>query len=196
MATTIDNSDRHYLREWRLAKGMTQPELARRADTVKSAISRLERGSRKMKLEWMNRLAQAMGIDREDLMRLPPMGFGQVSPPPSEVTRFDQNDWSIATLGEIPLGVRGETFQLTTYSGDDWPGVFAPGDIVIIDKRKTSTSVPGLYAITAGDEIIIRRIVHAGGEIVLSCGNPAYQPMTLSEGLAVAGRIVGHIRRL
>jgi DNA-binding XRE family transcriptional regulator len=196
MEIKIDNNDRPFLREWRLAKGMTQSDLAKRAETGKSEISRLEKGSRQMSLIWLNKLTRAMGISREDLMKLPPMGFGQVSPPPPESVRFVKNDWSMAMLGEIQLGVQGDVFQVVPYSGDDWPGMFTPGDILIVDKRKTATSVPGIYAITAGDEIIIRRIVHAGGEVILSCGNPAYQPTGLSEGLAVAGRVVGHIRRM
>ena len=186
----------HFLRQWRQAKGLTQADLAFRAATVKSEISRLERGSRKMTLEWMSRLTQAMGIDREDLMLPPPMGFGDGSLSRMDTGSFTLNERAFAMLGEISLGVRGESFELTTFSGDDWPGVFTPGDILILDKRKTATSVPGVYAVKTGDEIVIRRIATVGVEVILSCENPAYLPTSLLEGMVVAGRVAGHIRRM
>ena len=194
MTIKIDG-DRHFLRHWRQAKGLTQGDLASRAATVKSEISRLERGSRKMTLEWMSRLTQAMGISREDLMVPPPPGPTVGSSSRME-GRFAINEKASAMLGEISLAVRGESFELTTFSGDDWPGVFTPGDILILDKRKTGTSVPGVYAVKAGDEIVIRRITTVGGEVILSCKNPAYLPTSLLEGMVVAGRVAGHIRRM
>jgi transcriptional regulator with XRE-family HTH domain len=70
-------NERAYLREWRLAKGLTQPALAQRVGTVKSEISRLEKGSRRMTLDWMSSIATALGISVDDLMTVPPMGSAQ-----------------------------------------------------------------------------------------------------------------------
>lgn len=200
---STSESVRHYLREWRLAKGLSQPELAARAGTVKSEISRLERGSRKMTLDWLQRLTEALGITREELLTVPPMGFGQVSPPPpvKNGQRFTpvaprSAQWSEARLGEIGLGVEGNGFQLVTQSGDDWPGLFAPGDLLIIDKRKTSTAAPGLFAIKAGEDVMIRRATTVGTDVQLSAGNPSYPTTVLAGELSVLGRVVGHIRRV
>ena len=190
----MTTTKRAYLREWRLAKGLTQAELGHRAGTIKSEISRLEKGSRRMTIEWMSLLAQGMGISVEELMTVPPIGFGAVTPAPA----LDRtpHTWSTASLGSVLLGVEGATHRLVTHSGDDWPGVLAAGDLLIVDIHKTSTATPGLFAIGAGDEVMIRRVTRSGSDITISCENPAYPPAPLDDGLSVLGRVIGHIRRL
>jgi transcriptional regulator with XRE-family HTH domain len=186
-----------YLKDWRIVKGLTQAELARRVGTVKSEISRLERGSRRMTLHWMKTLAPALGISVDDLIALPPTGSRaafNVQPKASMQSR--DADWSTAQLGDVKVGVSGGLHTLTTYTGDDWPGLFAPGDVLVVDEARTSTGAPGLFAVTIGGETIIRRVDHADGQVVLTCGNPAYQPITLGEGMKVLGRVVGQVRRL
>lgn len=96
--------DRVYLREWRLAKGLTQPDLARRVGTVKSEISRLEKGSRRMTIEWMSSFAQALGVSVEDLMTVPPIGFGAVSPPPKNSKATGGSE---IRLGDISIEIEG-----------------------------------------------------------------------------------------
>ena len=51
------------LREARLRAGLTQEELARRAGTTQSAISRWESGSTRPPLEMLRRLVRACGLD-------------------------------------------------------------------------------------------------------------------------------------
>jgi transcriptional regulator with XRE-family HTH domain len=58
------------LREWRRRKGISLAELARRTRTTASQISKLERGQRRLTVDWLSRLAPALGCRREDL--LPP----------------------------------------------------------------------------------------------------------------------------
>lgn len=185
--------DRAYLREWRLAKGLTQPELAKRTGTVKSEISRLEKGTRRMTLDWMSAFAKALGITVEDLMTVPPMGFGAVSPAPVS-TRGD--DFEVANLGDIAVAVkRGSGHLLMTISGDDWPGVFSPGDLLIYDTAKKSIAVPGMFALQVDGEVMTRRVMPGPDGSQLTCSNPAYPPMPLNEE-RVLGRVVARVHRL
>ena len=56
------------VREWRQRKGLSIEELARRSRTTASQISKLERGERRLTVEWMTRLAKGLGCRREDLL--------------------------------------------------------------------------------------------------------------------------------
>lgn len=50
----------HYLRQWRLSRGLTQQELADRLNTSKSVISDLERFVLQMSPKWARRLADVL----------------------------------------------------------------------------------------------------------------------------------------
>jgi len=185
--------DRAYLREWRLAKGLTQPELAKRTGTVKSEISRLEKGTRRMTLDWMSAFANAMGITIEDLMSVPPMGFGAVSPAPLS-TRGD--DFEVANLGDIAVAVkRGSGHLLMTVAGDDWAGTFTPGDLLIYDTAKKSIAVAGLFALQVDGEVMVRRVMPSHDGPQLTCSNPAYPAMPINEE-RVLGRVVARVHRV
>lgn len=62
---------RHYLREWRNARGLSQQQLADRLDTSKGQISRWESGSRSMSGDVIAALADALAIEPGDLFRDP-----------------------------------------------------------------------------------------------------------------------------
>ena len=55
------------IKRYRELRGLTQDELARQAQIPSTAISRLEHGSRKITLEEAVRVADALGIQLEDL---------------------------------------------------------------------------------------------------------------------------------
>lgn len=62
---------RHFLREWREKKGLTQEQLGQRVNSGKDQISRWEKGGRSLKLDTQYALAYALGIEPEDLLRHP-----------------------------------------------------------------------------------------------------------------------------
>jgi len=55
------------LRELRLAENMTQEELAAATDLTQSTISRLEKGGRLPRPKTLRRLAEALGVEPEEL---------------------------------------------------------------------------------------------------------------------------------
>ena len=61
------------IREVRLAKGLTLADVAARCDpaTTAQTIGRLETGTRTVSVAWLNRIADALGVRGEDLVRLP-----------------------------------------------------------------------------------------------------------------------------
>jgi transcriptional regulator with XRE-family HTH domain len=58
------------IREWRRRKGLSMAELARLTRTTASQISKIERGERRLTVEWLGRLAPALGCRRQDLLPL------------------------------------------------------------------------------------------------------------------------------
>lgn len=64
----FDATVRSRLREIRLDKGMTLEELATRANIDKSTLSRLESGKRRLALDHLPSLADALGVRVDDLL--------------------------------------------------------------------------------------------------------------------------------
>jgi transcriptional regulator with XRE-family HTH domain len=62
---------RWFLREWRMAKGMTLAQLAERLNTSAGFLSDLENGKRRMNDGWMGDIAHAIGVEPIDLLRDP-----------------------------------------------------------------------------------------------------------------------------
>lgn len=56
------------LRHWRTFRGLTLEQLAAAAQTSHQQILRLERGERRLTLDWMVRLAPPLGIEPRDLL--------------------------------------------------------------------------------------------------------------------------------
>lgn len=57
------------LRAWRVARGWTQSELARRTGTMRPLISRCESGRHLLQLEVLERLLTALNVQMADLFR-------------------------------------------------------------------------------------------------------------------------------
>lgn len=54
---------------------MSQQQLAERAHTTPAQISRLENGSRRLDMDWIARLAQALDVSTAQIMGLAPLDF-------------------------------------------------------------------------------------------------------------------------
>jgi transcriptional regulator with XRE-family HTH domain len=61
------------IREVRRAKGLTLEDVALRCDppTTAQTVGRLETGTRTVSVNWLNRIAKALGVEAADLVRLP-----------------------------------------------------------------------------------------------------------------------------
>lgn len=56
------------LRQWRLARGLSQEELSARAELSQTFLSQIENGSRNVSLDKIEKLAKALEIDITDLL--------------------------------------------------------------------------------------------------------------------------------
>jgi transcriptional regulator with XRE-family HTH domain len=73
---------KHYVREWREARGLTQEDLAQAVGRTKSAISKVENGSRQISQAWFGPLANVLGIRVGDLFNPPKLMPDQLDTKP------------------------------------------------------------------------------------------------------------------
>lgn len=60
-----------YLKEWRLAKGVSQVALSKISGIPQPALSAIEQGRRGVTLRTLERLGEALGISLDELLKLP-----------------------------------------------------------------------------------------------------------------------------
>src|SRR5260221_6605801 len=60
------------IRAFRERAGLSMQALAERAGTSAPQINKLEKGDRKLTVDWMIRLGRALGVDPKDLMVIEP----------------------------------------------------------------------------------------------------------------------------
>ena len=73
-----DGPPRHYIREWRKMRGLTQEQLAERTTFTPGAISQLETGRTRYTQPILEELASALGVEPGDLISRHPLREGRV----------------------------------------------------------------------------------------------------------------------
>lgn len=165
IAANCDNRDMvkfpNRLRDFRLAAGLSQPDLARAADTNVQNVSRIERGDRKLTPEWAARFAPALNTSPQELIfpeqrsrraeRMAPLANGDLSPSElplrpayragtveagawREVDMFDQSEMQWLALPPDPQFPQA-TQEIYDVSGDSMnalePFPILPGSQVV-----------------------------------------------------------------
>lgn len=67
----------NFLRQWREARGLTLEQVGSAIGSDKTQISKLEKGDRKLSVQWLERLASFYGVSPGDLLKQPD------APPPA-----------------------------------------------------------------------------------------------------------------
>lgn len=69
---------RHFIKEWRQHRGLTQDQLADRLDVSKASISRLESGRQPYTQDTLEALADALSCEPADLIMRDPTSEGAI----------------------------------------------------------------------------------------------------------------------
>lgn len=117
------------IRDVRRAKRMTLADVAARCDppTTPQTVGRLETGMRNLSLDWMNKIAAALGVEPRLLLR---SDTDDVSP--KLVARFGENGaeaLSVPTDALLPSALGGEA-ELLALAIDIGAGDYRSGDQV------------------------------------------------------------------
>lgn len=76
--TERSNGPRHYIRDWRKYRGLTQEQLAGRLGVVTSSVSQLETGKQGYSQPMLEAIADALGCAPADLLNVNPFKEGEV----------------------------------------------------------------------------------------------------------------------
>ena len=155
MQANLDEDDiearvRRRLRELRTQRGMTLEDVARAADIDISTLSRLESGKRRFALDHLPRLAAALSISTDELMRAPEAEDPRVRG--SSHTRGGITYWPLTRGGpagglhtfKIRVSARRRTppAELPVHDGQEWLYVLS-GNLRLLLGDRDFTIKPG-----------------------------------------------------
>lgn len=116
----------NHLRDFRIAAGLSQPDLAKVADTNVQNVSRIERGDRKLTVEWAEKFAPHLKISAGELM-FPDSKILQTMRERAPVREFErvplEDEWSPTPDAD------GEGYDRDSYQPD------IPGAIPELDAK-------------------------------------------------------------
>lgn len=139
----VDLRVRRRLREIRAQRGMTLEEVARGARIDVSTLSRLESGKRRLALDHLPRLAEALSVSTDDLLRAPEAPDPRVRG--SSHTHNDITYWPLTHQGaagglqafkiRISARRRKPPAELPVHEGQDWMYVLTGRIRLILGER-------------------------------------------------------------
>jgi transcriptional regulator with XRE-family HTH domain len=146
----VDARVRRRLRELRLQYGLTLEDVATRAQIDVSTLSRLESGKRRLALDHLPRLAAALSVSTDDLLRAPEAEDPRVRG--SSHTHAGVTYWPLTRQGpagglhayKIRISARRTTppAELPVHEGQDWMYVLS-GRLRLVLGDQDFTIKPG-----------------------------------------------------
>lgn len=79
------------------------------------------------------------------------------------------------------VGASASSLHIITAKGDSMAGTLNDGDAVIIDVSQRTITQDGLYAVTLGQHVLIKRVQITPKGLLLLSDNPAYQAIQVDE---------------
>ncbi len=136
------------IREVRRARGMTLDEVARACDpqTTPQTIGRLETGTRTVSVGWLNRIANALGVDAADLVE---SGDGKAELPVAAVVGASGANAPRRTSIVVPPRPKAGEVAVTMSS--------SIGDYRAGDEIWCETLQPGDYARALNRDVLVPR---------------------------------------
>ncbi|EHI11053.1 helix-turn-helix domain-containing protein [Mycolicibacterium thermoresistibile] len=139
----IEDRIRQRLRELRKQRGLTLEDVATRAQIDVSTLSRLESGKRRLAIDHLPRLAAALSVSTDDLLRAPDTEDPRVRG--SAHTSHGVTYWPLTRQGpagglhafKIRISARRRTppAGLPVHEGHDWVYVLSGHMRLILDSR-------------------------------------------------------------
>ena len=128
------------IRRIRQSKGMTLEEVAEAANTSFAQIQKLEKGERRLTIEWMSRIAGALGVRSHDLLAdepLPMVSIAAYVGNDGEVYPYNDTEKTPEeTEVECPPGLNPRHVIAIRVRGDSMYPVFHNGWIVYYSERQ------------------------------------------------------------
>lgn len=171
------------IKRLRLARGLTQKEVAQALGLATSTITMYERGQRVPSFEALDALAEYLGVGLTELVS------GKEEEP--EIM-------SLTNVKKVP--VEGENEALETYmecdavmrmTDDSMSGLrIMTGDFVYL-KRQSMVEHGSLAVVKANGKVMLRRVYYIGDTIELHAANPKYPPIKVKGPVHIIGKALG-----
>lgn len=147
---SVDQRVRRRLRELRTQRGLTLEEVATRSSIDVSTLSRLESGKRRLALDHLPRLASALSVSADELLRAPEAEDPRVRS--TAQTRDGVTYWPLTRQGpasglhafkiRVSTRRRKPPAELPVHEGQDWVYVLS-GRLRLVLGEKDFTVKPG-----------------------------------------------------
>jgi len=217
MARKKKNDTGARIKAFRLAKGLRRAQAAQKAGISYDYFAKIENGHRSPNLSVLGRVLEAVGTTIEDFF-----GESVNLAPPEHGPPFPVEAWELLRLGEAhSIPVLGwtqagawsqaisdipEEAHDTVYSdavpdgcfalvveGDSMAPEFSPGDIVIIDPKRSPEPGDFVVACTESEsEATFKQFLLIKGQPVLHALNPAYPDIEIDSSFdrVIAGVVI------
>lgn len=201
------------IREWRQTRGWSLQQLADASGTSKSQIDKLEKGDRRLTVDWMVRLAKPLGCDPRDLMREAPNANQNFQP-----VRFAAASSAAEALIPVRGAARGGTQQQMflgdgaidhvprpyylshtkdAYAlyvvGSSMAPMYRPRQLLFVNPYKPPAPGAGVVVIQKNDAVLIKEFVRQRKTgVVLREYQPEMREFTVpQEDIAALHVVVG-----
>jgi repressor LexA len=182
----------HIIRELRVNRGWKQEDLADRAGTTKATISKLERSTMRLSMDWLAKLAKAFDMPIENILSSTRAGPAIRAVP--IVGTIPAGNWREAV--EDPIGwisaidVGPNAFALAP-QGDSMDKLIPPGAYVVVDPDDTTLRDGKVYAVMNDDsETTVKMFRAEPARLVPMSTNPAHQDFMLGGSpFTIIGRV-------
>lgn len=212
------------VRYWREKRGLSRRELASKISTGESQIVKLERGERKLTVDWLKRLAKGLNVTEAQLLEEEHVGNTPEVPEeiadratvdiPEYDVRASMGDgfivdsetvkdlWTFSRrylVEELRLGTRD--LVVIELVGDSMAPTLLSGDRALVDMTDKRVGTPGIFALWDGDGTVAKRIERVPNtspqKIRLISDNSLHGSYeVLAEQTNIIGRIVWYARRM
>lgn len=167
------------IKELRTRENMTQEEVAIICGVSTQAVCKWEQGLNLPRMGAIEKMAHRFGVSlqylidgtdkpRKKARRVPVYGRIAAGLPLEAVQ--DVDDWE-----EVPAEWSGDYLALRV-QGDSMTPRICSGDVVIIRRQPTAEDGQLAACYVNGYDATLKRIQHAGDQIILMANNPAFPP--------------------
>lgn len=176
------------IREKRQAAGLTLQDVADKLGTTAVTVSRWEREPQRVTLPILDKLAGAIGCQREELL----------TATKGTANNLDFNEDVMSSLSTF-YGLPAESLAVVKVVTDAMEPTLMKGDSCVIDKSISWVDNAGIYAVEVGGEArMVRCYRKLNGNVRLLCDNPLYKVdfKSTDEELTVSGKVIGFNRKI
>lgn len=188
------------VRALRVAAGLTQEDLAERVGTTKATISKFERSTNRPRLDWIEKLADALGADVATLAfdRAPASGGLTMMPVIGMIAAGNWREAIRETDEYVPVIDAKPHMFVLRISGDSVDRFAPDGSFVSIDPTNPELKDGKIYAVQNGaGEATLKRFRRSPDRLEPDSTNPVHKTIPLGvEPVTIIGRATSIIRML